>query len=808
MSGPSDDGHEWKVVRRRSRRDPPPTGGPAGSAGGSRETTTRASVVHRGAFASLSTLDERDAIGCEDGGTAGGTAGEGGARRERLTASKKRAKKKAVPPPARAGGPAGRRDGGGDAAVAQTQPSHKTMPRGVNADVAARDGVSVQRPTMCAAEGDGRDGRRERASGATGGDGGGLVGVLRAVFAALLAVVFHALTLGLTRGRERRGGRGGGSERRRASPSVSTPSTDDASSPLRPSAAAATTSETETTASSPQNRSRRSKPHGTTSTAGASAPAVAATSNHRSPTSAAAPAVGQERAVPVEPVGEPAAVPLEASPAKDQDEPRGGGSTPPPCPPPSLYERLASDGTNGKALGAWAGKDGKVDAVLSRPPLVRRAVVPAGDGDGHSELVSAVDVAGDGATVVTGGWDGTVRRWLVSDDGTLRGGGALQGHTDRVEFVSSNASSVSSGGDGSLGHPTLALSGGRDCTLHLWDLSVASGAAAKRSRVYTYDSLSAGCVDWSDGTGAAGWAGTATAAVGTRGGVVALWDVATGAKRCALRGHEGEVTALTTCLAPGATRGTGGGGVLFVSGGADGTARVWDPRQARAVAVRRGHQRRVYSLAAGPEGVVYAGDYSDAVKVHDIAASGVEPPGPLPNLPVGDGAPGPIAGLQFRPNVLTPRGGEGNERTDTKGDVAGLLFSTAAWFAPEDADDDDAEPRGCVQVRAVDASGAGVSSDGGGYLFTLPAEGGLLSCLAVSADGESVVGGSVEGTVNAWKAAGGRGGGGSLRCENPSWIGEGGAWAAHASVALDLGCEMVADDEEEGEEEDNRTSDD
>ena len=94
--------------------------------------------------------------------------------------------------------------------------------------------------------------------------------------------------------------------------------------------------------------------------------------------------------------------------------------------------------------------------------------------------------------------------------------------------------------------------------------------------------------------------------------------------------HEGEVTALTTCPAPGpggaaaaddADDAGVGAPAFFVSGGADGTARVWDPRAAREVCVLTGHRRRVYSLAAGPRGVVYAGDFSDAVKARYVPVS-------------------------------------------------------------------------------------------------------------------------------------------------------------------------------------------
>ena len=119
---------------------------------------------------------------------------------------------------------------------------------------------------------------------------------------------------------------------------------------------------------------------------------------------------------------------------------------------------------------------------------------------------------------------------------------------------------------------------------------------------------------------------------------------------------------------------------------------------------------------------------------------GKKPPGLLPNAPVVDGAPAPIAGLQYR---AVPGGGGGaGGRGGGRAKVAGLLFSTAAWFPPNGGgggvhgsagveEEDEEGVQGCVQVRAVDATGAGVIDtnrasrgdggvSGGGYLFTLP----------------------------------------------------------------------------------------
>jgi hypothetical protein len=198
-----------------------------------------------------------------------------------------------------------------------------------------------------------------------------------------------------------------------------------------------------------------------------------------------------------------------------------------------------------------------------------------------------------------------------------------------------------------------------------------------------------------------------------------LWDVEKGSKICTLRGHDGEVTSMCTY------DWSEGGATLYVSGGADGTVRVWDARQHVAVATMTEHRRRVYAVCPGPKGIIFAGDFSSNVKVHSLSNPGALPR-LLPNVPSVDGCEAPIAGLQY----VKLDGMNGG----------GLLLSTAAYFPlnenGEESDDDDA-PQGCVHVRAVDATGAGVGpvsdQDGDGYMYTLKGIEGLLTCASLTA---------------------------------------------------------------------------
>ena len=300
-----------------------------------------------------------------------------------------------------------------------------------------------------------------------------------------------------------------------------------------------------------------------------------------------------------------------------------------------------------------------------RAPGFRRAIVPEEDPFAHNELVSCIgcsktNVLPNAKIVATGGWDGTIRSWRWNPNVGLSGGHCLSGHTDRVEFLS--IADYSNAGAGVIQKPFLCVSGGRDNTIRVWDLE----RSRETRKMYVFDAVTSGAVDWQ----------SATIAVGSRSGALALWDLNTGQKRASIRGHQNDVTCVISYNEPSLD-----GAGLFVSGGADGVVKVWDPRQEVAAATMTGHRRRVFSVCAGPPGVIFAGDFSSSVKTHVLARPSAKPRY-LPNAPRIDGCEAPISGLEYcsLPNA-TPKSAT-NQKNLQSGQPAGVLVSTAAYFPP------------------------------------------------------------------------------------------------------------------------------
>jgi WD40 repeat protein len=149
--------------------------------------------------------------------------------------------------------------------------------------------------------------------------------------------------------------------------------------------------------------------------------------------------------------------------------------------------------------------------------LFRAARVSPGDANGHCELVRAVSFAGPSRAFVTGGWDGCVRRWAWSRDGRrVYSAGPLAAHADRVEFVDAVKQ-----GDGVIDsrRAGLVVTGGRDCSLRVYDIEAASPAPLRKT--YTYESVSAGCVNTNG----------VDVFVGARSGAASVFDVETGQKK-------------------------------------------------------------------------------------------------------------------------------------------------------------------------------------------------------------------------------------------------------------------------------------
>lgn len=247
---------------------------------------------------------------------------------------------------------------------------------------------------------------------------------------------------------------------------------------------------------------------------------------------------------------------------------------------------------NGRALAVLRAHEGSVNAVLAladrfltggedgdvmvwRSPM---AAVPESRARLHKAPVSALAVSADGEWFASSGWDGFVNVWRRSFDGPIR---QLQGHTgivNAVAFLPRRASLVSVGYDG---------------TVRIWPLAdgapvvVGLGAPASSLAVTSTGLIAAGCADGSvvlvdgDGKALGRIAATETPvtslgaspdgrtlAAGSPRGAVAVIDVATQRVRFTLNGPGLPVWSLA--FTP--------DGAQLLTGGADRIVRRWDAR--------------------------------------------------------------------------------------------------------------------------------------------------------------------------------------------------------------------------------------
>ncbi|KAB8161219.1 protein kinase [Streptomyces sp. 3MP-14] len=321
--------------------------------------------------------------------------------------------------------------------------------------------------------------------------------------------------------------------------------------------------------------------------------------------------------------------------------------------------RIEHDGEGGRRPGvtadgryAWTSRLGQHTVAGWELPAGRR--LP--DLAGHTDTVYALAVAPDGRRALSASLDGTVRVWDTSDGRCLRvltghgsdrrapGAGTLPvGQAIRVAPARSGDRAAEPNVNRSVyaacwvpGRAT-ALSAGVDDTVREWDPETGSCL-----RVLTMDPREAPPLP--DDFVPFGRVGASThelcvtddgrLILCSRGGLIWVWDDATGEVRHILAGHTNSVTALS---AP-------PDGRRALSASIDGTVRVWDLATGRALRTLRGAGGTVTSVRAVLDGR-HAVSLDRAARVWELAtgrclrtvtpasAVGVDPDGlRLPHL--------------------------------------------------------------------------------------------------------------------------------------------------------------------------------
>ena len=206
--------------------------------------------------------------------------------------------------------------------------------------------------------------------------------------------------------------------------------------------------------------------------------------------------------------------------------------------------------------------------------------------EGHEGVVWSAAYSPDGAQIVSGSADGTVRVWDAATGAEML---KLEGHEDWVysAVYSPNGAQI--------------VSGSVDGSVRVWD--AATGAEMLKLEGHEGPVLSVAYLP--EG---------AQIVSGSSDRSVRVWDAASGADLLKLEGHEGPV--ISSAYSP--------DGAQIVSGSSDNTVRVWDAETGAELLKLEGHESLVNSAAYSPDGAqIVSGSYDDTVRVWD-AGTGAE----------------------------------------------------------------------------------------------------------------------------------------------------------------------------------------
>jgi WD40 repeat protein len=448
--------------------------------------------------------------------------------------------------------------------------------------------------------------------------------------------------------------------------------------------------------------------------------------------------------------------------------------------------------------------DGGLAASVEQTGMALRWTLPAEDRSGTGHTGTIVSVAANGDLLVSGGEDGLVRFWDLSQRRLVR---SLRGHTGWVHAVaiSPDGATIASAGEDNIillwsaadgtqvgmlaghekriraltfrRHATELISGAEDGLVRAWDLRTLTLARQASTR-----GVGIWSVSLSDDE-------TMVAASGED-EYVRLFDLTTGDLLDEAALHRGWVRSAR--FLPGSHR--------LVSAASDGTARTWDARarhlEPRSVLDAAGERLR--AVTYHDRRIVTAGEDA-TVRTHEdgrhLVASDTNGHVRMWSLPDGtqqwdqEAKAGRVRSLSVsaETNIVAAAGGDGVVRTwDLSTGDERATVSVPGW----------------ARAVALDHQGSRIAVGGGTgdiYLYddasvepsvTLAGHRGRVLMLGFSIDDASLVSAAADGTVRRWSLDG-RGGSAQVRVDASAQCASYDPSTGHAAVASAAGTLLL-----------------